>query len=75
MGNRQQVQTFLPYADFRRSAEALDWRRLGKQGVDVVRPTVAQRVALRTAAEPVWTKWTAAIGPDLVETAQAAVKR
>jgi hypothetical protein len=28
------VQTFLPYADFRRSAEALDRRRLGKQRVE-----------------------------------------
>jgi hypothetical protein len=28
------VQTFLPYADFRRSAEALDARRLGKQRVE-----------------------------------------
>jgi Pyrimidine dimer DNA glycosylase len=28
------VQTFLPYADFRRSAEALDQRRLGKQRVE-----------------------------------------
>jgi hypothetical protein len=28
------VQTFLPYADFRRSAEVLDRRRLGKQRVE-----------------------------------------
>jgi hypothetical protein len=28
------VQTFLPYADFRRSAEVLDARRLGKQRVE-----------------------------------------
>ena len=28
------MQTFLPYADFRRSAEALDARRLGKQRVE-----------------------------------------
>jgi TRAP-type transport system periplasmic protein len=47
---------------------------LGKQGVDVVRPTVAQRAALRVAVEPVWSKWTAAIGGDLVAAAQGAVK-
>jgi hypothetical protein len=28
------VQTFLPYADFRRSAEVLDAKRLGKQRVE-----------------------------------------
>jgi hypothetical protein len=28
------VQTFLPYSDFRRSAEVLDRRRLGKQRVE-----------------------------------------
>lgn len=28
------MQTFLPYADFRRSAQALDSRRLGKQRVE-----------------------------------------
>ena len=28
------MQTFLPYADFKRSAEVLDYRRLGKQRVE-----------------------------------------
>lgn len=28
------MQTFLPYADFQRSAESLDYRRLGKQRVE-----------------------------------------
>jgi len=28
------MQTFLPYADLRRSAAVLDWRRLGKQRVE-----------------------------------------
>jgi len=28
------VQTFLPYPDFKKSAECLDFRRLGKQRVD-----------------------------------------
>lgn len=30
------MQTFLPYPDFRRSAEALDQRRLGKQRVEAL---------------------------------------
>jgi hypothetical protein len=30
------VQTFLPYADFERSARALDLRRLGKQRVEAI---------------------------------------
>jgi hypothetical protein len=30
------VQTFLPYADFERSARALDTRRLGKQRVECI---------------------------------------
>jgi len=28
------MQTFLPYADFKKSAECLDYRRLGKQRVE-----------------------------------------
>lgn len=28
------MHTFLPYPDFRKSAEVLDWRRLGKQRVE-----------------------------------------
>ena len=28
------MQTFLPYEDFRKSMEVLDWRRLGKQRVE-----------------------------------------
>lgn len=28
------MQTFLPYRDFRKSAQALDWKRLGKQRVE-----------------------------------------
>ena len=30
------MQTFLPYADFERSAQALDQKRLGKQRVEVI---------------------------------------
>jgi TRAP-type C4-dicarboxylate transport system substrate-binding protein len=47
---------------------------LGRQGVDVVRPAPAQRAAFRAAVEPVWAKWTASIGAELVAAAQAAVK-
>jgi TRAP-type C4-dicarboxylate transport system substrate-binding protein len=66
-------------ADAAREADALAreeaaFAELGKQGADVIRPTAAQRAALRAAAEPVWTKWTAPIGADLVAAAQAAVK-
>ena len=28
------MQTFLPYADFRKTARCLDWRRLGRQRVE-----------------------------------------
>jgi hypothetical protein len=34
MGDDTSMQTFLPYADFERSARALDPRRLGKQRVE-----------------------------------------
>ena len=30
------MQTFLPYADFKRSAESLDNKRLGKQRVEAM---------------------------------------
>jgi hypothetical protein len=30
------MQTFLPYADFRKSLESLDYRRLGKQRVEAL---------------------------------------
>lgn len=30
------MQTFLPYADFKKSAKSLDYRRLGKQRVEVL---------------------------------------
>ena len=32
----RRVQTFLPYADFERSARALDRKRLGKQRVETI---------------------------------------
>jgi len=54
--------------------EEAAFAELGKQGVTVVRPTPAQRAAFRAAVEPVWAKWTAPIGAELVAAAQAAVK-
>lgn len=30
------MQTFLPYADYKRTAKVLDWRRLGKQRVEAL---------------------------------------
>jgi TRAP-type C4-dicarboxylate transport system substrate-binding protein len=47
---------------------------LGKQGVDVVRPTATQRAVWRAAVDTVWAKWTGPIGADLVAAAQAATK-
>jgi hypothetical protein len=35
-GDSPEVQTFLPYADFERSARVLDQRRLGKQRVEAI---------------------------------------
>lgn len=35
-GTLRRVQTFLPYADFERSARVLDAKRLGKQRVEVI---------------------------------------
>ena len=46
---------------------------LTKQGVTLVRLTAAQRAAFRAAVQPVWSKWTATIGPEIVDLAQAAV--
>ena len=30
------MQTFLPYSNFQKTAEVLDWRRLGKQRVEAM---------------------------------------
>jgi len=40
-----------------------------------VRPTPAQRAALRAAVDRVWANWTASIGAELVAAAQAAVQK
>jgi len=76
----QQAAARAAAADAAREAGALSreeaaFAELGKQGVDVVRPTGAQRAAFRAAAEPVWSKWTAPMGAELVAAARAAVTR
>jgi len=44
---------------------------LTRQGVTIVKLTPAQRAAFRAAAQPVWDRWTSAIGADLVKGAEA----
>ncbi len=46
---------------------------LVKQGVTLVTLAPAQRAVFRAAVQPVWDKWTSAIGPDVVAAAEAAV--
>ncbi len=46
---------------------------LNRQGVTLVRLAPAQRAAFRALAQPVWSRWTHPIGPDLVQAAQTAV--
>jgi C4-dicarboxylate-binding protein DctP len=48
---------------------------LTKQGMTIVRLTPQQRAAFRAAVDGVWSKWTAALGADLVDAAIAATKR
>jgi hypothetical protein len=52
------MQTFLPYASFRRSAEVLDDRRLGKQRVEVLQVLRALELAdYGWANHPAVTMW------------------
>ncbi len=52
------VQTFLPYADFERSARALDHRRLGKQCVETIQVVRAlTRVGYGWANHPAVLMW------------------
>ena len=48
---------------------------LTKQGVTIVRLAAQQRAAFRAAVDGVWSKWTSALGADLVAAALAATKR
>jgi uncharacterized protein (TIGR00369 family) len=57
------VQTFLPYADFRRSAEALDQARLGKQRVETLQMLRALRIpGYGWANHPAVTMWRGHVG-------------
>ena len=76
----QQAAVRAAAADAAREAGALAredaaFGELVKQGVDVVRPTPAQRAALRAAVDRVWANWSASIGAELVAAAQAAVQK
>ena len=53
--------------------EEMALAELTKQGVTIVRPSAAQRAALRTSAAPAIAVWRAAVGEDLVAAAEAAV--
>jgi len=49
------VQTFLPYADFRKSAAVLDYRRLGKQRVETWQIlNVLLQLKANPDAKPAW---------------------
>ena len=60
------MQTFLPYADFERSARTLDLRRLGKQRVEVVQVVRARTWKgygwARHPAARMWTGFEEALG-------------
>lgn len=51
------MQTFLPYADFRKSAEALDRQRLGKQRVENLQIMQALTVGSRWQNHPAVRMW------------------
>ena len=48
------MQTFMPYADFLRSAQALDRRRLGKQRVEVLQLLQAVKGWVNHPARVMW---------------------
>lgn len=61
------MQTFLPYADYARSASVLDMRRLGKQRVETLQLVRAILIpGLRWAAHPAAKMWTGSVG-QLIE--------
>ncbi len=49
------------------------YAELTRQGITLVRLAPAQHAAFRAAVQPVWDKWTSAIGADNVAAAKAAV--
>jgi hypothetical protein len=73
------VQTFLPYADFERSARALDQRRLGKQRVECIQVVRGLTVAgYGWRHHPAVTMWrgseAATIAEDLARAGIAAIR-
>jgi tripartite ATP-independent transporter DctP family solute receptor len=50
-------------------------KQIEGQGVTVTRLTADQRKAFQAAAKPVYDKWAAQIGPDLVKSAETAVEK
>ncbi|MGE5526445.1 MAG: DctP family TRAP transporter solute-binding subunit [Rhodospirillaceae bacterium] len=50
-------------------------KQIEAQGVTVTRLTAEQRKAFQAAAKPVYDKWTAQIGADLVRAAEAAIAK
>jgi TRAP-type transport system periplasmic protein len=50
-------------------------KQIEGQGVTVTRVTADQRKAFQTAAKPVYDKWAAQIGPDLVKSAETAIAK
>ena len=73
------MQTFLPFPDFRRSAEALDGRRLGKQRVEALQVIRAlTRPAYGWKHHPVtkmWTGYTEALGAYSLAVTEVWVER
>ncbi len=73
---RQQVRAAAMQAAREAQAPAREDAALAelvKQGVTLVTLAPAQRAVFRTTVQPVWDKWTSAIGPDIVAAAEAAV--
>jgi TRAP-type transport system periplasmic protein len=56
-----------------RATDAVALASLARQGVLITRLTPAGRDAFRAAAQPVYERWTAVVGQDLVHAAEAAV--
>jgi len=51
------MQTFLPYPDYEKSAQVLDWRRLGKQRVEAMQILNALRGSTGWSKHPATLMW------------------
>jgi hypothetical protein len=60
------MQTFLPFADFTRTAESLDWKRLGKQRVETMQVVKAITTGSGWVNHPATKMWHGHLG-SLVE--------